>query len=295
MFALSALIACSGETSSTDDTGSATTEDLPVCTQEDLSETYDRYIEPLLTDAHPSSCNECHLSGVDLGMFIQDEPCGSMACLVEMGWVDLEDPETSQVLDFILQGEPNSSLITAEVVLREYDGFLEWILWSAECQDTVCGVLEDPCGLSTGGSELPEGVATPLGDCDEDTLVQSFKEKVFDWHGRCKSCHVVGGVSREEWPGTTFFEWTDDETQSARNTMYNLIGLGTINAEDPANSTLITKPLAEGLEVTTAAGTSLGIAHGGGDKFYLDTNGEFNDPTYDDYLEWILEYLSCLE
>ncbi len=286
-----ALLACTGGVV---DVGTQDDDELPVCTDGDLGETYERYVEPLLTDAHPSSCNECHLSGVDLGMFIQDEPCASMACLVEVGWADLDDPEASLVLDFILQGEPASSLIDDSVVQREYDGFLEWIAWSAECHDAVCGDIEDPCNTSAGTSELPDGVATPLGGCDEDALVESFSTKVFDWHGRCWSCHVEGGSSREDWPGTTFFEWTDDADQSIRNTMYNLIGLGTIDLDDPANSTLLTKPLAEGLDVETTVGTSTGVFHGGGDKFSLDADGEFTDETFFDFLTWILEYKTCL-
>ncbi len=290
---ITALIACTGGTVDVggDDSGT----DLPVCTQDDLGETYDRYVEPLLTDAHPSSCNECHLAGVDLTMFIQDEPCASMACLVDVGWADLDAPESSLVLDFILQGEPASTLITDSVMQREHDGFLEWILWSAECHDDVCGVIDDPCGQSTGESTLPEDVATPLGGCDEDALVESFGDKIFSWHGRCWSCHVEGGQSREEWPGTTFFEWTDDEEQSLRNTMYNLIGLGTIDLDDPANSTLLTKPLAEDLSVVTTVGTSVGVFHGGGDKFYLNGDGEFTDEAFFDFLDWILAYKTCVE
>jgi hypothetical protein len=292
MLLISTLFACGGGILDIDDPSDDT--DPPVCSQEDLGETYERYVEPLMTDAHPSTCNDCHLAGVDLGMFIQDEPCASMACLVDMGWVDLSEPEASQVLDFIMQGESDSSLITDEVVQREYDGFLEWILWSAECHDDVCGVIEDPCSMGGGESELPDQVLTPIGGCDEDSLVASFSEKVFDWHGRCWSCHVVGGESRDDWPGTTFFEWTDDPEVSIRLTMYNLIGLGAIDVDDPPNSKLITKPLAEDVEVTTEAGTSVGIWHGGGDKFHLDNDGGFTDPTYADFLDWILEYAACL-
>lgn len=284
------LLACSGGTVTVADTGEA-----QECSTSDLSATWERYIAPLLTDAHPSSCNECHLAGVDLGMFIQDEPCASMACLVDVGWADLDDPESSRVLDFILQGEPASELITDDVIQREHDGFLEWILWASECQDEVCGTIDDPCDASTGESVLAPEVLTPLGQCDEEALVQSFSDKVFHWHGRCWSCHVDGGESRDEWPGTMFFTWTDDPEQSARQTMYNLIGLGTIDVLDPPASTLLTKPLAEDLAVTTAAGTSVGIAHGGGDKFSLDEHGEFTDQTYADFLAWILEYSACLD
>lgn len=35
------------------------------CTEEAELALYERYIEPLVTDAHPSNCNSCHLSGID--------------------------------------------------------------------------------------------------------------------------------------------------------------------------------------------------------------------------------------
>src|SRR5687768_16325048 len=70
------------------------------CT-EAASELYRQRIEPILTSDEPSSCNQCHLSGVDLSLFVRDTPCETMACLIERDLVNLEAPEDSTVLSSI--------------------------------------------------------------------------------------------------------------------------------------------------------------------------------------------------
>ncbi len=269
-------------------TGGVTTSE---CSDTSHLALYERYIEPLLTDAHPSSCNQCHLSGVDLSMYIQDTPCQSMACMIEQSVVDLTDPEASQILSFILQAEPDSDLITEDVISLEYEGFLEWIEWSETCHEPVCGTIEDPCQAAADGNVLPDDTKTPLGSCDEDALVASFEDLIWSHHGRCWACHHVDGQSHEEFSGaTTFYEWTGDDTESARLTMYNLIGVGAIDAADPPASSLLTKPMAEDVSASTGLGTVTGVWHGGSDKYADGT-----DETLIDSVTWIQGYLSCLE
>ena len=83
--------------------------------------------------------------------------------------------------------------------------------------------------------------------------------------------------------------WNGDEADSSRQTMYNLIGLGTINPDNPASSTLLTKPLPEGLEVSTDAGTVTGTWHGGGTKFASSEDEDFRTT-----LAWVWAYTQCL-
>jgi hypothetical protein len=278
------------DTTDTTDTDTPDTDTGPECTADDLGELYERYIEPLMTDAHPDTCNQCHLSGIDLSMYIQDTPCQSMACMASLGVVDLESPEDSAVLSYILQADPDSDLITEAVVQREYDGFLEWIQWSATCHDEVCGEIDDPCNSATAGSRLPDGTLTPLGGCDEDTLAGLFQENIWSYHGRCWGCHHVNGASRESYPSApTFYVWNGDEADSSRQTMYNLIGLGTIDTADPAASGLLTKPLAEGLTTGTALGEVTGSWHGGGTKF-----ADGDDADFLTTVEWVGYYTTCL-
>ncbi|RME27206.1 MAG: hypothetical protein D6798_05045 [Deltaproteobacteria bacterium] len=264
------------------------------CTDDAHLDLYERYVEPLMTDEHPNTCNQCHLSGVDLSMYVRDTPCESMECMIQQGVVDLDDPESSQILAFILQASPDSDLITQEVIQREYDGFLQWIRWSSSCHDAVCTDVDDACAAPEGGDGLPDDLQTPLGGCDEADLVASFTDRVWAWHGRCWSCHAAGGEGRDQFGSAPlFYAWTGDEAESSMLTMYNLIGLGDIDVDRPAESLLLTKPLAEGLSVDSSLGTSTGVYHGGSDKFTVDDSDVFDDPTFFDFAEWIGQYVEC--
>jgi len=258
------------------DAGCDTPEIDLVCTDEEQDVLYERYIEPLVTGGQPSSCNQCHLSGVDLSMYVRDTPCDSMACLAEQGMVDLEEPANSEILAQILLADPASPLIDREVIQREYDGFLAWIEWSASCQDCVCGEIEDPCGGATTTSP-PTGVQTPLGGtCTEEELGASFEAKVWPWRDRCSSCHSPDGAGADDGaPAHWIVTGTD---RDPLYTMYAVIGASYIAYATPPDSLLLTKPLA-GI-----------VDHGGGDK--LDNT---SDPAYVDILAWIEEYAACRE
>ncbi len=273
------------------DTGDSASDDAALyaeCTADGQLELYERYVEPLLTDEHPSTCNQCHVSGVDLSLYVQDTPCESMACMIEQGVVDLDDPEASAVLAQILQAEPDSDLITEDVIEAEYEGFHEWITWSAECHDVVCGDIDDACEAGGDDDEMPD-VESPVGGCSEDALAALFEQKVWAWHGRCWSCHYEGGDLAEKYPGTPFYAWTGDEAESSLLTMYNVIGMGGIDTTNPTASSFLTKPLAEGVSASTVLGESTGIYHGGGNKF-----ADAHDETLQDHADFIAAYLDCL-
>lgn len=82
-------------------TGCRSTQELPdppvACTGDGATELYTRKIEPILKDDHPTSCNQCHLSGIDLSIFVKDTPCQTMACMSQLGLVDLTQPAQSKV------------------------------------------------------------------------------------------------------------------------------------------------------------------------------------------------------
>lgn len=293
---LALLLACSGtgQPTVTDQPDGPGDTDLNVCSDESSLVAYERYIEPVMTDAHPQSCNQCHMSGVDLTMFVQDTPCSTMACMVEQGLVDFDDPQSSTVMGFIDQASPTSTLITEETITAEHDGMLAWIEYNASCFDEVCPDIADPCD-QPAGTDLSD-ITTPLGGCDEATLVASFQHNVWHWNNRCISCHGAGGEGREENPTATLFYINDerDPYNSIMATMYSLIGIGAIDADNPANSRLITKPLAEDLAAVSQLGTSTGEFHGGSDKLKLDENGEMTDQTFYDFADWIEQYTDCL-
>ena len=248
-----------------------------------------------MTDAHPSNCNSCHLSGIDLEMYIQDTPCQSMACMQALEVVDFDDPAASEILSYITMGDPTSDLIDEEVMEREHEGFLQWIEWSAECHDTVCGEITEPCSSGTEGTTIPDDISSPLGDCSESSLVDLFEENVQVWHGRCSSCHHVDGTDRDHFPDPIppafFWFGSDDERTNAMMTMYNMIGLEMIDLDTPTESTLLTKPLTEGAtQAIDGFGDVIGIWHGGMSKM---SAADAPEEAMVDFVEWIQYYVEC--
>lgn len=248
------------------------------CDNTDQLAIYERRIAPFVSGDVPNSCSQCHLAGVGLASYVQDTPCQTMACLMNQGEVTLAAPADSPILERILRAEPQSSLITAEVIQQEHDGFLEWITWSSGCNTSVCGVIDDPCNTGTG-QQPPPSVDWPLGSCDEAAIVQSFDTKVFSWRGRCSSCHAAYGANTELGPDAPDWIFGAQESpanpEDARNTMYNVIGRGLLDQTSPTQSLLLLKPL--NIE-----------PHGGGAK--LENTDE---QTYKDFLSWIEEYAAC--
>lgn len=243
---------------------------------------YTKRIEPLVSGDTPKSCNQCHLSGVDLSMYTKGTPCQSMACLLSKDMVDFIQPQNSKVLAQILMAQPQSQLITSDVLKAEYDGFLEWIEYSAQCHSILCPDYDSPCVGPTGPNPIPPSVLTPIGGCGEDFLVKTFEKHVFFWRERCHDCHS-GMVP--EFPGPPWlvqeFDYTDPVATEAAalQSMYNLIGLGAVDPIKPLQSLMLLKPLA------VAAG---GVEHGGGDKLE-----DIADPAYYEFKTWLEYYSYC--
>lgn len=239
------------------------------------SELYEQRIAPLLATDRPKTCNTCHLSGVDLQMFVQATPCQSMACLADRGLVDLEDPAASVVLQWISRADPSSPLIDQGVIDEEYAAFLAWIEATAECG--LCFTGDAPCGGASKvlcDADLEPGVYQDPGDCAPITREALFRHKVYAWRDRCYPCHFDNKESdAPHWLATGPCEL------ASLTTMRNVLDGGLVDLSNPAASMLLLKPLAE------SAG---GVMHGGHDKF-ADTK----DPAYIDFLTWIAREAAC--
>jgi hypothetical protein len=272
------------------DRAEAEPERVYVCTDDDALDLYEARIAPLLTSDRPSTCNQCHLSGIDLGLYSQADPCATMACMVEQGIVNLDAPDDSLVLSWILRAQdegkgPDSELITDDVVEAEHDAMLQWIEYNAGCGADVCAPVENPCGGTvaqmcerppSGANELPREFDDP-GDCSEHTLEVGFAALVYPWRGRCTPCHT------DAWDGPPEDapRWMSESGCEVGSlvTMRRVIDTGLVDAANPSNSLLLLKPLA------ISAG---GVEHGGHDKM-ADTQ----DPAYVDYLRWIERWAAC--
>ena len=255
-------------------------DDAGACTDES-TELYERRIEPILVDDRPKSCNRCHLSGIDLSLFVRETPCETMACMVELGLVDVEDPDASLVLSWIRRATPDSELITQEVIDAEHDAFREWIGLRASCGDEFCrGVTCGPANQAEMCEVVIPDDAGVLatGDCSELAIERAFAERVFAWRGRCFPCHFDSTTfGPEEAP--RWISGSSDCNLGSLTTMRNVLERELIDVAAPEQSLLLVKPLAEG------AG---GVMHGGHDKF-ADTE----DVAYTSFLSWIEYYARC--
>lgn len=275
---LASLAAAAGSASCGD--GDAPVEPAGECRVEP-TQTFHERIEPLLTDARSSTCNQCHLSGVNLSAFARETPCKTWACLNEQGLVNPAEPDASKILSWIERAQPDSELITAEVIAAERDAFRDWIRANADCPGACAGVT---CGaLSTGPTcpsldhdppEVPT-VDDTLG-CSDKELEQAFYDEVYAWRGRCFPCHF----DTETRADPTAPRWVsvvgNCETGSAAS-FKRVLSLGLLNAEDPRQSLLVLKPL----------DLPNGVKHGGGAKFTL------TDPAYESFVRFAERYQKC--
>ena len=253
------------------------------CAEDGNTALFERKIAPLLSDDRPKSCNACHLSGIDMTLFVRSTPCETMACLSELGLVDLTAPESSKVLGWIDRAKPLSPLIDEAVVQAEHDGFLEWIQHNAECgrfecagvvcssreSDPVCDVVPEPFTALDP--------ATDAGGCSELDLERLFRDTVYASRGRCYPCHFDSEKDPPE--ANHFIQQSGTCDTSSLETMHNVLDAGLVNLDDPDQSLLLLKPLAEG---------GGGVPHGGHEKF-----SPGGDPGYDNFRYWLQRYVAC--
>lgn len=225
---------------------------------------YERRIAPLFAAERPSSCNQCHLSGIDLGIWQKASPCQTMACLAQEGLVDLDDPERSLVLAWIDRAVPDSTLVTAEVIAEERAAFLDWIRSFSACG--ACVVEGDPCleGEAPGAEDCKIHEADPdsyalddPGDCSDRTLEAVFQQSFFPWRQRCYPCHFDG--FEEIVPDAPKWIGVGPCDLASLSTFRRVTERGYLDADDPDASLWILKPLEEALG---------GVDHGGGPKFH---------------------------
>jgi hypothetical protein len=241
---------------------------------------YERKIAPLFAEDRPSTCSQCHLPGVDLGLFARGTPCETFACLAEQGLVDADNPDESVILSWIGRAEPESSLITAATIAEEHTAFAQWIDYTAGCgicRDAECPkAAEVTCERSfavDGEVDLP---AVDPGGCSSPALEVVFQAAVYEERGRCSPCHYADSED-ETAPG--FIEVAFDCDEASLRTLNNVLREGYVNLSQPDQSLLLLKPLAEGMG---------GLPHGGGDKF-----ADADDPGYRSMKYFIERYAAC--
>jgi hypothetical protein len=228
--------------------------------EDDPLELFKTRITPILNSPRPSSCTECHLSGVDLKNYIGKNQQETFASLRAAGLIDVNQPDKSKLLEFIQRVPKNSSPIRAEVRKLEYEAFRAWIT----------AAVKDPALAAARTTSDQLGPSLPLEvvrHTRQGRVIQSFVENIWSEMGRCASCHSpelnrqkIGknGFTRES---VDAISWIVPRSPLA--TLEKLVDLGHIDLEDPQQSEVLTKP----------AGL---VKHGGGPKFAVGSRTDKN-------------------
>lgn len=259
-------------------------EAMPVsCGEAPNTSIFEQRIAPLLSDDRPKSCNACHLSGIDMSLFVRATPCETMACLDELGLVDLEAPDESKVLAWIDRAKPLSPLIDVAVVQAEHDGFLEWIRHNSvcghfECAGVVCSARETDPFCDVAPEPFIAGISLDTGGCSDLALERLFRDTIYESRGRCFPCHFSSEPDAAP-EALHFIEQTGTCDSSSLATLHNVVEAGLVDVQQPEQSLLLLKPLAEG---------GGGVPHGGHEKF-----SPGGDPGYDNFVYWLTRFAAC--
>jgi hypothetical protein len=262
-----------------------TPEEPAQCSPNEGLRLYDERIDPLFREDKPSSCNQCHLSGIDLKQYVRSTPCETYACLVAQDLVDETRPQNSKILSWIERAQPESELITQAVIDAEYSAFLEWISFNAqcdECRHVQCPLPRDAGTFCPDETRDPHAIGdAAIGDaggCSSKDIDALFRSQVYNLRGRCSPCHF-NLEETAQYQAPQWIEVAPDCESGAQKTLANVLRNGYIDFEAPEQSLLLLKPLPD------ARG---GISHGGGDKF-----DDVDDPGYQSFLQFIEHLVAC--
>ena len=224
---------------------------------------FEKRILPILQASKPSSCTECHLSGVELKDYIFPEQDKTFAALVKGGMIDVKQPDQSKLLKFIERRPEKPSLITDKVRAEEAAAFREWIQ----------AAVKDPQLLKAKStSSIGPHVSDELiRHARKDRVLNSFAENVWSEVGRCAACHSPDKNQAQVKKFGDRVSWI--KSRDMQGTMQHLLDSGIIDVDTPEKSLLIAKP-------------TLQVEHGGGQKMLL------GDRTYKQFRAFIDDYVA---
>ena len=129
----------------------------------------------------------------------------------------------------------------------------------------------DSCGL---GSQPGAFTLVPVDVCERVTVDLAFKLNVRPYVGACHACHDMTATTLQRAPGPKWYHPTDDGA-----IVDQLASRGLIDADEPANSKFLLRPLAldDG-----------GIKHPGGKWFAK------KDQAYSDFITFLTAAKPCV-
>lgn len=263
---------------------------------------------PIFQSENPSSCVQCHLSGVDLKDYILPSSRDTFLSLRQRGLINTDSPEDSKILHLIAMGDRDVDAKAARIHARnrrqEYDAFAHWI--KVCCRDADLLSADLPETDAVAGPQIPLDV---IRHTRTDRVLDSFVRNVWSQRMRCFPCHTPGELNPEnplhEKPIQRQREFVEKYGQkmnifrkTPRETMQALVAgsgrrlpnrLPLVNLEEPRNSLLLLKPTAR-LPAKNEAGhfekpsSQLPVSHMGGIKMHKE------DHSWKAILTWVQDY-----
>lgn len=225
---------------------------------------FERRILPLLRANNPSTCSECHLSGVDLKDYIRPLEAQTFAALRDRGMLNVRRPDESRLLKFIRMSRPKTPLVTQKVRAAEYAAFHDWIV--AAVKDPK--LANAPAATGRVGPAVPDSV---IRHTRIDSVVASFTRNVWSQQGRCMNCHEAGAPDNDEKVKEFGARVAWFKPDSPEGTMRTLVAQGDVDVDHPDQSLILLKPLSK-------------VPHGGGVKML------YGDAGYKMFRAWAEDY-----
>ncbi|MBD3676420.1 MAG: hypothetical protein HUJ26_23155 [Planctomycetaceae bacterium] len=233
----------------------------PVASAQTSEEIFEKRLLPIFQSPKPSSCTECHLSGVELKQYILPTQEATFAALLKMKMIDTEHPEKSKILEFIARAPDSESLVSKKMRQQELDAFKSWILAASKDPE-----LRNTKATAKAGPTVPDEV---IRHARKDRVLQSFVDNVWSEVGRCAACHSPDRNQKQVKEHGDSVSWIMLDAPQA--TMNYLIENEILNTDNPEKSYLLLKPTNQ-------------IEHGGGVKLKV------GDRTYKQFLKFATDY-----
>ncbi len=225
------------------------------------AEVFQTRILPIMQAGKPSSCVECHLSGVDLADYIRPSQAETFAALLKAGLIDQKNPEASKILTFIRRRPESPSLISEATRERELTAFRAWI--HAAVQDPTLLTSTDAPAIG------PTVAAAVIRHARQDRVLASFLDNIWTEVGRCAACHSPDQNQKQVAEHGDRVSWIVLNDPQA--TLAHMLDAGIVDPKQPLESLLLTKP-------------TLQVEHGGGQKMVV------GDRTYKQFRRFIDDY-----
>lgn len=234
----------------------------PLLADETALAVFRQRIEPIWKSPKPSSCSECHLSGVDLKDYLREDQAATFAALREAGLIDLEKPDDSKLLKFISRQPERPSLVTAKIRQQEFEALRAWIRLAVKDPTLLKAKANSDTALKLPPVEV-------IRHTREDHVLQTFIDNVWSEVGRCAACHSPDRNAQQRKKHGEKVSWI--KPRDPAGTLAYMLEAKLIDVDSPEDSMLILKP-------------TMQVPHGGGIKL------EIGDRTYKQFMAFLNDY-----